>query len=64
MIIQIHKHGDYQTQDFEVGKNGVASIDRFNINGLHADWPRLRVRFENGSVLEMDEKEMFIKETP
>lgn len=64
MIGQIHKTGDYQTEFYTVGQGGVKRIERFTINGLHAEYPRLRVHRENGGTIEMDEAGMTIYETP
>lgn len=63
IISQIHEHNDYQTQNYAVGRHGVISIIRFNIKGMYEMFPRLRVNFENGSTVEMDEHGMVIYET-
>jgi hypothetical protein len=61
-ILQIHKTGDYQTDAYSVGFHGVKSIERFNIIGLHADYPRIRVTMEDNRTVEMDEHGLAIYE--
>lgn len=55
MITQIHKSGDYQTDAYTVGRYGVIEIERFDVNGLHCKYPRIRVKFDSGKVVELDE---------
>lgn len=62
IISRIHAHCDTQTQDYSVGTGGVISIERFNINGIYEMLPRLRVSFDNGHTVEMDEQGMTIYE--
>lgn len=64
MITEVHKTGDYQSENYRVGEFGTLKIERFNIAGLHADYPRLRVTREN-KIIEMDARGMTIyEETP
>lgn len=62
MITRIHKHCDHQTEDYEIGRHNVVSIERFNINGEYEYWPRLRVIKSDGQTIEMNEKDMTIYE--
>lgn len=78
MIKAIHLSDDYQSNAYKVGvasnqnhitagQGKVISIERFNINGEMADYPRLRVTFELGATVELDEAKHAIyevKETP
>lgn len=61
-IIKIHKCGDCQTEEYDVGRNGVASIARFEIFGQMAMMPRLKVYKEDGSTVSLDEAGMTIYE--
>jgi len=63
VITQVHKCGDHQTEEYAVGKYGVASIERFEIKGAMDFFPRLRIIFENGHTVEIDEGGMTIYET-
>lgn len=64
MITRIHKTGDYQTEDYATGLYGVTSIEKFNIAGLHANYPRLCVTFQDGKTVELDQHGITIYEAP
>lgn len=61
MIKEIHKSDDYYTNAYTVGKDGCHLIERFEINGLHAMFPRIRVHLD-GSTVELDEAGLAIYE--
>jgi len=74
MIMSIHLTDDYQGNDYAVGdqmgklhpmggQGKVIKIERFNINGEMAYYPRLRVTFESGATVELDEAKHVIYET-
>lgn len=60
MITRIHVAGDYQTERYQVGNDGVVSIESFEINGQLAPYPRIRITFDDGRIIETDEAGMTV----